>query len=265
MSSGNSKFSASESMTSSNSKFATVRDVSPDDSRFSTSESITFGNSRLANADDISFDSSRFITSESMTSGNSKFSASESTSLLDSRSDATGMLSSFLYTASNSANIPPYLGTCVALVVLPVPPFSFYVLVCIVSPFALFSLRYDYSLPLITDMSFCILGSVELLCICGTRITRTTRITRIIHDRRAMRGFSGFMMEVLKNVIGVLDMDGFEIDNVFFCKELGLLRVGDTCAKSYFFNIGVKWDALSERAKRAPLFTVWGSVWNNSA
>ena len=76
-------------------------------------------------------------------------------------------------------------------------------------------------------MSFCILGSVELLCICGTRITRTTRITRIIHDRRAMRGFSECkvvydMMEVLKDVVGIMDMDGFYVHGSFLCKELGV-------------------------------------------
>ena len=42
-------------------------------------------------------------------------------------------------------------------------------------------------------------------------------------------------MEVLRYVLGVLDMDGFYIEGRFYCKELGMWRVGDVYAKSYFF------------------------------
>lgn len=58
------------------------------------------------------------------------------------------------------------------------------------------------------------------------------------------------MEESLENVIGIFDMDGFEINKKFYCKELGILRVGDIYAKSYFFDIGLQWCDLSERSKR---------------
>ena len=35
------------------------------------------------------------------------------------------------------------------------------------------------------------------------------------------------------------DMDGFRIQKRFFCKELGLLKVGEDTASSLFFDIGV--------------------------
>ena len=57
-------------------------------------------------------------------------------------------------------------------------------------------------------------------------------------------------MEVLRYVLGVLDMDGFYIEGRFYCKELGMWRVGDVYAKSYFFDIGVKWGELNEKARR---------------
>ena len=58
------------------------------------------------------------------------------------------------------------------------------------------------------------------------------------------------MMEVLKSVIGVLDMDGFEVDGEFYCKELGMMRIDDVQASSYLFHIPLRWGDLSERARR---------------
>jgi hypothetical protein len=62
-------------------------------------------------------------------------------------------------------------------------------------------------------------------------------------------------MEVLRNVLGVLDMDGFYIEG--YCKELGMWRVGDVYAKSYFFYIGVKWGELNEKARRQCRYVIW--------
>ena len=39
-------------------------------------------------------------------------------------------------------------------------------------------------------------------------------------------------------------MDGFSIKKRFYCKELGILRIGDAAAQSVFFDIGVKWAEL---------------------
>ena len=45
-------------------------------------------------------------------------------------------------------------------------------------------------------------------------------------------------------------MDGFQINKKFYCKELGMLRVGEDEASSFFFNIGLRWDSLSEQDRR---------------
>ena len=57
-------------------------------------------------------------------------------------------------------------------------------------------------------------------------------------------------MEVLGNVMGILDMDGFGIGGRFFCKELGIWKVGDVYAESCFFDIGIKWRDLNVRARK---------------
>jgi hypothetical protein len=49
------------------------------------------------------------------------------------------------------------------------------------------------------------------------------------------RGTGNSTMEVLGNVMGILDMDGFCIGGRFFCKELGIWKVGDVYAESFFF------------------------------
>ena len=45
-------------------------------------------------------------------------------------------------------------------------------------------------------------------------------------------------------------MDGFQIGENIFFKELGLLKVGSKKATSYFFDISLRWDALTEKDKR---------------
>ena len=57
-------------------------------------------------------------------------------------------------------------------------------------------------------------------------------------------------MGSLRDVIGILDLDGFEINGEFFCKELGLMRVKDVYATSYLFEIPLRWEELDERTKR---------------
>ena len=57
-------------------------------------------------------------------------------------------------------------------------------------------------------------------------------------------------METLGNVMGILDMDGFCIGGRFFCKELGMWKVGNIYAESHFFDIGMKWRDLDAGARR---------------
>ena len=48
---------------------------------------------------------------------------------------------------------------------------------------------------------------------------------------------------------GIVDMDGYQINNKFFCKELGTLKIGEISASSYFFDIGVHWGKLAKEDK----------------
>ena len=50
--------------------------------------------------------------------------------------------------------------------------------------------------------------------------------------------------------MGIMDMDGFCIGGRFLCKELGMWKVGNTYAESYFFDIGMKWGDLDAGARR---------------
>ena len=60
----------------------------------------------------------------------------------------------------------------------------------------------------------------------------------------------------LKRVIGIIDMDGFMVEKVFYCKELGIWRVGDVYASSYVFDMGLEWGQLSERDRRQCLYVM---------
>ena len=55
------------------------------------------------------------------------------------------------------------------------------------------------------------------------------------------------MEELRKQIIGIIDMDGFLIHKTFLCKELGILKAGDVSAKSYFFDFGMYLSDLGEK------------------
>ena len=42
-------------------------------------------------------------------------------------------------------------------------------------------------------------------------------------------------------------MDGFPVEKKFYCKELGILKIGDDNARSYFFDLEINWNDLSEK------------------
>jgi hypothetical protein len=57
-------------------------------------------------------------------------------------------------------------------------------------------------------------------------------------------------MQCKADIVGILDMDGFQIGKKFFCKELGVIKVGDSEASSFFFDIGLNWNELNDKDKR---------------
>ena len=63
-------------------------------------------------------------------------------------------------------------------------------------------------------------------------------------------------MASLSDVVGIIDMDGFTIEKEFYCKELGILKVGDMAAHSYFFDIGINWLDLSAKDRKSCAFVM---------
>ena len=58
-------------------------------------------------------------------------------------------------------------------------------------------------------------------------------------------------------IVGIMDMDGFVVGKKkFYCKELGLLKVGDDTARSYFFDMGIHWSSLSEKDRRSCAYVI---------
>lgn len=47
----------------------------------------------------------------------------------------------------------------------------------------------------------------------------------------------------------IVDMDGFYVNGKFYCKELGLIKIGNSEPSSFFFDIGLRWNELSDKDK----------------
>ena len=58
----------------------------------------------------------------------------------------------------------------------------------------------------------------------------------------------------MEQIVGVIDMDGFVLDKTFYCKELGVLKVGEDEGRSFFFDIGVHWHELTRKQQRHCMF-----------
>ena len=59
------------------------------------------------------------------------------------------------------------------------------------------------------------------------------------------------MASQLSSVVGIVDVDGFMINKVFYCKELGMIKVGDAVGRSFFFDLVIQWRELSEKDKKS--------------
>ena len=44
------------------------------------------------------------------------------------------------------------------------------------------------------------------------------------------------MSQRLNDIVAVMDMDGLTVNKKFYCKEMGLLKVGDIAARSFFLT-----------------------------
>ena len=55
----------------------------------------------------------------------------------------------------------------------------------------------------------------------------------------------------MNTIGGIIDMDGFTIDRIFYCKEIGMLNLKEEVAVSYHFKIPFKWSDLSSKDKKS--------------
>ena len=54
----------------------------------------------------------------------------------------------------------------------------------------------------------------------------------------------------MNRIVGIIDMDGFTIAKKFYCKELGVLKIGNDEGSSYHFNLGINWQDLSVKDRQ---------------
>jgi hypothetical protein len=54
----------------------------------------------------------------------------------------------------------------------------------------------------------------------------------------------------VSEIVAIIDMDGYQIQNKFLCKEMGLLKVGSTVANSFFFDINLRWGDLTHKDRK---------------
>ena len=54
----------------------------------------------------------------------------------------------------------------------------------------------------------------------------------------------------MNRIVGIIDMDGFTIAKKFYCKELGVLQIGNDEGSSYHFNLGINWQDLSVKDRQ---------------
>ena len=57
----------------------------------------------------------------------------------------------------------------------------------------------------------------------------------------------------MNDVVGIIDVDGFMIEKKFYCKELGVLKVGEE-ASSFIFDMGIRWRDLTPKQQRQCMF-----------
>ena len=65
------------------------------------------------------------------------------------------------------------------------------------------------------------------------------------------------MAAQLSDVVGIIDMDGFIIRKTFYCKELGMMRIGEAVGRMFFFNIGICWSDLTPKDRKTCKYVMW--------
>ena len=60
----------------------------------------------------------------------------------------------------------------------------------------------------------------------------------------------------MNSVVGIINMDGFTADRKFRCRELGVIEVAKDEAKSFHFDIGIRWLDLSNKDRKSCMYVM---------
>ena len=60
----------------------------------------------------------------------------------------------------------------------------------------------------------------------------------------------------MNSVVGIIDMDGFTVNRKFRCRELGVIEVDKDEAKSYHFDIGIRWLDLDNKDRKSCMYVM---------
>ena len=58
----------------------------------------------------------------------------------------------------------------------------------------------------------------------------------------------------MNNIVGIIDMGGFPMGKIFYCKELGTLKAGEDAGCSYLFDLGIRWQSLTSKEQKHCMF-----------
>ena len=64
------------------------------------------------------------------------------------------------------------------------------------------------------------------------------------------------MVYQLSDIVGIMDMDGVMVSGRFYCKELGMLKVGEAAARSVFFDTGLRWTGLNQKDRKTCQYVI---------
>ena len=60
--------------------------------------------------------------------------------------------------------------------------------------------------------------------------------------------------EKMNNIVGIIDMDRFTVRRKFHCRELGMIGVGKDAGESHLFDMGIRWQDLSNKEQKSCMF-----------
>ena len=58
----------------------------------------------------------------------------------------------------------------------------------------------------------------------------------------------------MDSIVGIIDMDGFQIEKIFYCKEIGMLGIEKEEGLSIIFDLNLNWSDLTPKQQKECMF-----------